>query len=69
MIKLWKDSKKDANGWAYESEVAQNFLKAMNSLAYELALQKTDFKIYEEFFVKTTNQVKSEIVPGLIKCS
>lgn len=54
---LWKDSRKNENGWAYQSEVAQNFIKAMTSLAYELTEKGKGGKMYEDFFKETTNKV------------
>lgn len=55
---LWKDSRKDKNGWAYESDVAVSFLKAMSNLSWELHTRKIKPAIYEEFFNEVTDKVK-----------
>lgn len=56
--KLWKDSNKDSNGWAYESDVAKDFMKAMLSLAVELYDKECNSEIYEKFFNDTTDKIK-----------
>lgn len=58
-IKTWKESRKDENGWAYESRVAIEFIKAMTSLAHELNTRKINNDIYETFFLEVIDKIKS----------
>lgn len=55
----WNESKKDTNGWAYESEVAKEFIKAMVSLAYEFHIRNLKPEVYESFFSQTTDKIKN----------
>lgn len=58
LVKTWKDSRKDTQDWAYESEVGQNTMKALVSLAYELHLRKIPEETYLKIFKEWTNTVK-----------